>query len=140
MSLQQDMRTYLLSKSGVTNLVTTTGVFCQKVDQGYSLPYVVIYRIGAEHGHTLVKASGWALARLQIDCFAATFSAAEAIAEAVRQVLHGLAGTFGTTQVSSVVLDNDGDDFGVPNVGDDVGTYRTHADYRILYAESIPTT
>lgn len=140
MSLQQDVRTYLLTKAGVTNLVGTTGIYCQKVDQGVDPPYIVIYRIGAEHGHTLTKASGWALARLQIDCFATSFPSAEAIAEAVRQVLQGLSGTFGTTVVSSVVLDTDGDDFSVSNTGDDVGTYRVHADYRMLYAESIPTT
>lgn len=74
-----------------------------------------------------------------IVCISTSYTAADAIAEAVRQAMQGFRGTMGSTTVSTVLLADEQDEYDEPEDASDKGTYRIILLYRIRYAESKPT-
>jgi hypothetical protein len=138
-SLEGDLRTYLLTKTGVTNLVTTTGVYVGRIPRAARYPVIGISRVSGGHEHVLSGAAGYATPRIQLDVWSTSMVTTLAVAEAVRQVMQGFKGTMGSTTVSSVVLENEIDLTEEPDDGSDLGIEHRVLDYFIRYTESIPS-
>lgn len=141
MSLENDLVQYLLSQAAITALVKGNRIFCGPRDQKDGVPCINIWRQGSDHGHTLTTGSGWAKARLQIECRATNWLDGEAIKDQVRGEMQGLTGTIGTTStnVSAGIIEGDSYQFEPPVFGDDVGLHNFISDYTVLYAESVPS-
>jgi len=82
MSAPADLRTYLLANAGVAALIGTR-MYPDQLPQGATLPAVVYYRISGTYAESLggVKAAG--TCRVQLDAYAATRLAADAVGEAI---------------------------------------------------------
>lgn len=63
----------------------------------------------------------------------------KAVAEAVRGEMQGFKGTWGSTTVSSVVLENEIDLHDEPDDGSDDGWHQVAIDYFVRYVESVPS-
>lgn len=141
MSLETDLRTYLLSQSAVTALVKGNRVYCGPRDQDDPLPAITLGRVSGEHGHTLTAASGWCRTRIQFDAYAENYLDAEQIGETIRGEMQILTGTIGatSTNVSAATLENDFPLYDEPVESSQVGIHRWVSEYTVLYAESVPS-
>ena len=137
-SIKQSVRTRLLQSATIAGLCGAN-VFTGRSDQGQALPRINITRISGGQEHDLDGAAANANPRIQIDCRAATDVAADALADAVRNMLDGYTGTMGTHSIDVAVLDNrlDLDEPAID--GSDNNTYCVIQDYLIRYTEPIPT-
>lgn len=89
MSAPADLRTYLLAQSGVSTLIGTR-MYPDALPEGATLPAVVYYRISGTHVESLggIKAAG--TCRVQLDAYAATRLAADAVGDALVAALRSL--------------------------------------------------
>lgn len=138
MSLRDDIRTYLLTQTPITNLVGQR-VFSSNIPQREDYPAISIVRITGGHAHMLSGGAGFAEPTVQVDAWADTSTVCESIAEALRGELQGFRGTMGSTTVRAVVLQNEIDLSEEPSDGSDAWVYRITQDYYINYEISIPT-
>jgi len=111
--------------------------------QGQEFPYVVMTVIDDVPFHHMTAASGVAIARMQVDCYAEVHSGAHDVADAIREATDGFRGTVtansGTMVIKSLHLEELSDNY-VPAIrGDEEGTYRVSMDFMIGHAQSVPT-
>ncbi len=140
MSIRDDLRTYLLTKSGITNLVGATGVWPGYAGQGKALPYIVLTTVSDVPDHDMDGANTWTVARIQVDCWATAQLGADALAEAVRNACDGYAGqAMGGTHVHYCFHEDSGDDPQPQPENEPRTRHRVRADYRIAYAKTVPT-
>lgn len=94
-------RAKLLATAGVAALLSTR-VYPDQLEQGCAMPAAVIYLISGTDETCLAGLVGVAHARIQIDSYATTRIAANALATAIRNALAatGGRGTWGTVYVS----------------------------------------
>ena len=97
-----DLRTYLKTVSGITDLVGTgTGarVYEEDPKQAASLPYVVFEVFEGSTESHLGGIAGVARNRIQIDAYATTAAGAFALAEQIKFAVAAYRGLMGTTFV-----------------------------------------
>lgn len=141
MSIRSALFTYLAGKAGVTAIVGTSPVRIYPVvrPQGGDMPALTYARMSGGHDHNLQGSSGTAIPTFELDCFGDTYAQADALAEAIRQVMQGFSGTMGSVAVKSVILDDESDGYDPPEDDSDRGAFYISLKYRIRYTESIPT-
>lgn len=143
MSIRDDFRTYLLTKSGITDLIGGSGsgnrIYPGFIPQGVSLPAVALNLISDVPHHDTDGANGWAEARIQVDCYGALPPAAEAVSEQIRLACDGYSGTMGSSNVQFCFKDDGGDtpESAVGNEADQ--RFRRRSDYRLAYMQTLPT-
>ncbi len=74
-----------------------------------TFPAIRYQRIFTSRNHSLDGNVGVTQAMLRVDCMAKTYSQAKALADEVRVILHGFAGTWGTLIARHVTLDTEND-------------------------------
>jgi hypothetical protein len=94
----------LLGESGVAAIVTTR-IFPGSRPQGSALPAIVLNRISGGPEYADDGEVGLEQARIQIDCWAATYGEAKLLARAVTACLSAVEGTVGATVFQSIELD-----------------------------------
>lgn len=131
--------TYLAGKTSITSIVGTN-IWKGRLPQSYSwvAPALSFRRISELHDHDLDGGSGIARARMQIDCWSKTASAAESLAEQVRTLLQGYSGTIGSVTATSVVLDNVVSLPEPPIDSSDDWRFHIALDFIVIYRESSP--
>lgn len=92
MSASKDLRTYLLADTAVAALIGTR-LYPDALEQGCELPAAVYQVISRTHVQHLQGITTAGTVRVQIDCYAATRLAADAVAEAIVAALRLLAAT-----------------------------------------------
>lgn len=132
------LRTYLLTKTAVTNVVSTR-IYPDVLPQNATFPAVVYSEFGSDHNDQLSGAAGLYHPRVFIDCYAATRSAANTLAEAIRGVLHGYWGAAGSETIRAAQLEGRVKDIVRPQDGSDLRQYRTRLSWRFAVTESIPS-
>lgn len=101
------VRTYLLTKSAITDLVSTR-IYPDDLPQGATLPAIVYNKISTNHEH--VVAGGWGLAgmancRLEMECFSSTRSQANSLADLIKNNTIGqLRGVYGGVNVFDATM------------------------------------
>lgn len=140
MSIETDLITYLNSIGSVTTYVGDR-ISTDKRDQGDPLPAISVHTIDGGEEHTLTAGAGFAKPRIQLSVWAETRVTALGIREALRNVLQGYSGTWGTTtRVGSVVFKSGPFLKETDEVGGDAGTYHQPIDLQIYYQQPVPTT
>lgn len=94
----------LLATTGVTNIVGTR-VFPGSLPQAYAMPAVTMHVISGGPLYADDGEVGLDEVRVQIDCWATTYSAAKLLARAVRESLSAFVGTVGSTAFPYILLD-----------------------------------
>lgn len=119
MAIKDGLRTLLLTQSSITTLcpaqtiqgISYSGIFVDKVKQGFKPPYVLISRIGHDPFKSLDGTSGLAATEIDIDCVEYTEPEAEALADAVKAYLKDYTGAAGASDTIDAVLLDDINDF-----------------------------
>lgn len=129
----------LLVPGGAVGAIVGTRVYPVVLPQTPLYPSIRYQRIDTVRGPYRKMATGrseYARPRFQIDCFATTAAAAQALADAVRSVLDGFSGTSASVQIGSVALEDEAAD-AEPGVGaGGVTIYRHRLDFVIGHAEA----
>lgn len=90
---------FLAADSVINPLVTTGGIsriYPIRLPQGEKLASLVYTRISGQGDYTMQGASGYTRPRYQIDAWAPSAGAANALASAVKDALDGFKGAMGT--------------------------------------------
>jgi hypothetical protein len=90
--MEEAFRAALLASSGVTTLVPAARLNWGAHPQGAAKPYVVMMVVSDAQGMTLTGPDGLSQGRVQVDCYAPTYTLAKQVSRAVRAVLHGYRG------------------------------------------------
>jgi hypothetical protein len=132
------IRTYLLTITGVTNLVGTR-IRPDALIENETWPAIVLTETSTEHIHTLNRSAGFAESDIDVACFSDTRLEAESVAEAVRDAMQGYIGAAGSETIKSCRLDSRNSVYLTPDDGSDAGIYMTSLSFRVVVTESIPT-
>lgn len=132
------VRTYLAAQAAVSSLVGTR-IYPDALPQDATRPALVFTVISSVGEHHLTAAAGIARAIVQIDCYADTRLAANALSEAVRGEMQGYRGAMGSEYVQCCHLQNRIYDYDTPEHGSDQGLYRVIMEWLIWHTESVPT-
>ena len=134
-TLEESLYSYLKADAGLTALVSTR-IYAMRVPQSVSFPCLTIQRISTAriHTHDTSGASNLSSPRFQFDAWAATYSSAKSITDALRAALNGKTGSIGTApyaltiQSSLVVAET-------PELDPELDVFRSRSDYIIWYVE-----
>jgi hypothetical protein len=139
MSVLIDFATYLLTKSAITDLVSTR-IFVDKLPESVtSRPSVTIQRISTVHQRALSGETGIATDRLQVDVWGSTSATTDAVAEAIRIAIDGQGPlTMGTTAVVRPFDDGESSGYSQGIDASDQGEFRVTQEWIVWYAESTP--
>lgn len=132
------VRTYLLTKSGVTTLVNQR-IYPDVLPQNAKLPAVVFFVVSNHPEHHMGGGSTLTQARVQVDCYASTRLGANALGEAIRNAMDGTTGTFGAQFAQTCHLDMRQYFYDPPEDKSDVGRYGETQDWLIAVTETAPT-
>ena len=142
MSIRSDLRTYLQSKSEITDIVANR-IFPVVLPEGFrpaqnNQPAITYSRVTAGHEHVAKGSAGNAIPIFELVCWG-NYDAADNLAEALRLVMQGFDGPMGTTSVQSCIYDDETDGYEDAADGSDDGDYTITLRYRIRYVAALPT-
>ena len=130
---------FLETKTAVTDLVTTSRIRPQWAPMDETEPFIVVRVVSGESDQDLGGGSGSALTRLQIDCYAATATAATTLREAVRvNTRPSKAATWGDVTITDVGHENFGERAEPPIDGSNRPRYVAHFDLMVSHLEAVP--
>ncbi len=132
--IEQGLMTYLSAQ------LPTTQFYASRLPQNAAFPNTVYHIVSTTPTHDLAGYSGLTESRIQFDCWGMSYADTATASENLRVNLDGYKGTMGTVTVSGSLRINQ---FAMPpeSSGDQSDTYhyRTVAEYRIFYVETIPS-
>lgn len=96
--IEEALRAVLLADAGVAALVGTR-VYPLVLPQAGTLPAITYQVVAGDADYVMEGASGLAFKRVQVDCWADTYSAAAGLRAAVTAALGGFAGSAGSPAV-----------------------------------------
>jgi len=114
--------------TGVSPQTTAGGRVYPRLPQGVTFPAIRYQRITTNRVQSLDANVGVTEATMQIDCMAESYSAAKALADEVRVILHGYRGAWGSALCRNIMLDTENDFY--EQDGDEVTHWVTQR-YRI---------
>lgn len=142
MSLKSDLYAYLKSQSTITNLVGSgdnARIYPKVRPQGSALPAITFERASGGNQQNLEAAAGWADPVFDITAWAADDEGAEALAEVLRGEMQGFRGTWTSTTVHAVILEDQDDFYESRGDGNSLMVHAVSMDFRIQVTESVPT-
>jgi hypothetical protein len=119
--------------AGLGALVSTR-IYPSPIPQNPTYPLVTYQKIDAPRDYVMGNQSGLVFSRFQVDSWAETYDACEALAEQVRLSLSNYAGTSDTIVIDWVEMDNEQG----PMWDEVSGLQRVIQDYMVTYFEALP--
>lgn len=138
MSVTGDLQTFLLSKTAITNIVGTAGVYWMRAPEDTDFPYITFQEVSDVREHDLSGQCGLVVASYQIDCWHVGSSAIHTLAEAVRTSIDGYTGTMTSTTVQYAKLTNRMEFSEPPEFGTEQTVDRIMLEIEMWVTESIP--
>lgn len=129
------LRTALVSTTVVTSMVGTR-IYPLLAPKTAALPFITWRRAGVSREHTLAGPMGMPSVTVEMQSFANTYEDAREVADRVRLVLDGYRGTVNNTEVKSVSLENELDDFVQLAGGDLPPVYQVTQTFNVLWQET----
>ena len=102
-----------------------------------TLPAITLTRISGAREVIMAKQSGLAHPRIQINCWAATYAEAKALAEEVRVSTDSFIGNMGTDVIKAVILQDEDDVLEIAPQSEANRRYGIRQDYEIWHEEPI---
>lgn len=139
-SIEDVMRTYLLTNSTITGLITDR-IFPQQAPQNATFPYVVYHRISNIVLRHLGGRAGVSHSRIQLDCYARKYSEAKVLRDAIISLIdpdesRTSRRLWGTVPVQSSIVEDSYDDDQIPAHGDEIGYHCLSMDAIIWFNEN----
>lgn len=131
-----NLRTYLLTKSAITDLLGAAGEIYSDVlpQRGqYTLPAIVFSVISGGSGRVLTGSANYGRSRIQVDCWADERDDANALGEAVRSNVEHYSGAAGDDDIDIAMHDTQRYIYEPPKDASENGLFGHSADYMILH-------
>lgn len=125
-----------LKGSAAVNAIVGQRIAPWESTQSLTLPNITYLRVSSNREHIMAGSDGFCHAMIQIDCWAATYSAAKDLAEAVRRTLDGYKGTVQGHYIGVIQNTMDRD---VPqrlSTGSERSLFRVLQEYRVSFRET----
>lgn len=117
--------------------ITSTRIYPGHLKQDATLP-AITYRIISDIPENHITGAGeLTTARIQLDCYAATYAAAMALKEKVRLAIDGVTGDYGTEEICDCNLEGTHDFQEQPVDGSDSWRYGFSLDFLVSYYRDI---
>lgn len=129
------LRSRLLASASVTSLVGSR-VYAVAAPAAATLPLVTWRRSGITRSQTLSGPVGVPQVTVEYQIYAATYEAARDVADAMRVVLDGYAGTVDNTTVRHTSLENEADEFVQLQGSEMPVVYQITQNYDVLWQET----
>lgn len=137
--IHEELRTYLLSKDAVSDLVGGTRIFPGIIPKGKEQPAVMYQRISSYRVRSMTGSSNLTKTRFQLSCWATLYKSAHQLAENIRLAVDGFSGVMGSTPVNAVFIE-DQDEDNEPAIGSEADKrFVVRLDISIWHYESSPT-
>ena len=109
----------------------TTRCYPSTLPQNPTYPLILYIKVTGMRVNDLGGPSGMAHPRFQIEAWAKTYSAAKALANAIRGCLNGYRGTSGTVRIGSFLIESERDFY-----ESEVQCHRIIMDFMVLHDEA----
>ena len=132
---------YFSNQNDITDLVSTR-IYPGRPTQEATYPLIFYQRISGNRQRTQKGETGLVQTRYEFNCCGEDgtgYDDAWNVADALRKVSSGFRGTWGTTQIDSVILDDDSDTLADKAGGMDESIYCVPVDLIIWHREALPT-
>ncbi len=106
MSVEKDIRTYMLTRTAITDLISTR-IYAQKLPEAATFPSLVYNRISSTRNYSHSGDSNMTSPRIQYSCFAETYEEAKDLAEQIVSEMSGFKGTAGSSTIYSTFVENE---------------------------------
>ena len=133
--IEKALFAHLIADSTVVGLVEKR-IYPNMVPQSAAMPAITYQQISGVRDHVMAGAVGLVKSRYQINCWAASYSGAKDVSEAVRKQLDGYSGTIDSCEISCIMLDNENDIPQVSPGSEKLTRYGKYLDFIIWYKES----
>lgn len=133
MSVIEEALHYLLKNNAGVSALVTARIYPTVAPQNVTLPAIVYQRISGVREHTHDSAGDLARPRFQFAALATTYSAAKALANAIRVCIDNYAGTVLGVRIDSIQVQNEIDGFNLAT--DSTSTYTTYVDAVVWHHE-----
>jgi hypothetical protein len=133
--IESALTSYLLANGDIASLVGTR-VYPVLIPQRAALPLLVYQVISDMPDYHLRGESGLTVARIQIDCVAATYSQVKTLAQYVRLACGGYRGQLGTVAVEWMNAEQFSDMPAEPRSGEQETIYRVIVEIRVAYQQT----
>lgn len=130
--MQEDLRSMILASVSVASVVQER-VYWGERPQGSRVPAVVLTRISEVPTYHMEGVVGLTETRVQIDGYAATYAASEALRSALDGLLSGYRGTFGGTRFAGIFSEGARD---FREIADADRYFRVSTDFIIHHVET----
>lgn len=138
MSVTGDLQTFLLSKTAITNIVGTAGVYWMRAPQNVAFPYITFQLVSTDRASARTNdGDGLVVRRYQVDCWHKAGDV-HALAEAVRTSLSNFDGTMTSTTVQKCEVNDDMEFAENPEFGTEQTVDRIMLEAELWVTESIP--
>lgn len=127
-TIEEAIRAILVANSTVKAI--TTRIYPSTLPQDPIYPLILYIRISGYRDNALTGPSGLANPRFQIEAWATTYSAAKALANAIRGALNGYRGTVGQVSIGSFLIQSERDIY-----EPEAACHRVVMDYTIWHSE-----
>lgn len=131
--MEEGLVAFLLASAGLTALVDNRVNWASRV-AGEPTPSVVLTVVSVDRDYHLAGTSGLVATRVQIDCWAKSYSAALAVSREIRTLLSGYRGAMGSVRVQGVFLASERQSFEQGSGGEDF--YRVSLDIFLHHQEN----
>ena len=131
------LRTYLLTKSAITDLVGTR-VYPSVLPQNADLPAIVYDVMGGSPDDVLTGSSGSYRALIDVECISTNHIDSNDLAEQIRLVTQGYFGAMGVEQCNACRLLSRLEDYQPPIDGSDLGRHVVAITLEITHNQTIP--
>ncbi len=145
MSMRSAIISHLSADAAVLAIVTSTAgpkIFPQVAPTSAAPPYITISKVSSFHARHLTAAEGVANPRYQIDSWATTSDAADALFETVREAMDHSYGEMGQNQhtetVQGAFLEGEFDGFETPRGANQVDIFRVISEWSFWHTETVP--
>lgn len=137
--MEEGLRTYLLSKADVTEIVGQR-FFAARMPANQDYPALVFQRRSTQRDHHQGGALGPVAATTALYCLSDDYTEAKDIASIIRRLIDGAHNTtWGDTQIAWSVVADESDQMYQPIDGGDVGYYARILVLNVTYVETLPT-
>jgi len=137
-SLKTALYNFLTQATGVSGVVGNR-IFPGTAPTSAKLPYIVYQVISSPGTHHMGGQAKIANPTFQFGCYGRTSVDAENAKESVRNAIVGFRGKWDDVIISAVHLEQESDDFEIPDQGGEEGTFQERMTITIWYQREIPT-
>lgn len=138
MAFEAGLKTYLDSKTAITNIVGTR-IYLDTAPQGVTSPYLIYQEVDSQTEHHMTGASALRGATYQFDCYASGSLQVKQLADSVRQSLDGYRGAMGSETVRMCHLTSSNGAPITAEDGEEQGLKLVTLDFDIWYVEDVPS-